>query len=412
MSSALPPDFQKLWAGQTISFIGNEVTAFALPLTAVLVLGASASEMGILVAFQHLPMALFGLVAGVWVDRLRRRPIIAACSFLGGMLLASIPLAWMSGTLTLTQIYVVSFGTGTFFVFSQVADRAYLPTILNSSQLMVGNSKISLSGSVAQTVGPGFAGVLVQWLTAPIAIAVDAVSFLIAGLFTLSIRTPEPKPPSAGTRTRTVAEVKESLLTVMRHPLLRPLVLCAVAHNICSTMIVAVYVLYLTRELEVTPLLLSMIFVAGGLGAVCGSILTTRLTAGVGMGPTLILMQALTGIARLLVPLAMGSLSQVVAMLMCSQFLLGAVRATFNVTQLSLRQTVIPASTMGRVNATIGFILWGFTPLGALAGGYLGEHLGVRPTLWIAASGVLLSTGFVLFSRLRSQMTLEFDGRL
>jgi predicted MFS family arabinose efflux permease len=277
---------------------------------------------------------------------------------------------------------------------------------------MAGNSKISLSGSVAQTVGPGFAGVLVQWLTAPIAIAADAVSFLIAGLFTLSIRTPEPKPPSAGTRTRTVAEVKESLLTVMRHPLLRPLVLCAVAHNICSTMIVAVYVLYLTRELEVTPLLLSMIFVAGGLGAVCGSILTTRLTAGVGMGPTLILMQALTGIARLLVPLAMGSLSQVVAMLMCSQFLLGAVRATFNVTQLSLRQTVIPASTMGRVNATISFILWGFTPLGALAGGYLGEHLGVRPTLWIAASGVLLSTGFVLFSRLRSQMTLEFDGRL
>ena len=130
------------------------------------------------------------------------------------------------------------------------------------------------------------------------------------------------------------------------------------------------------------------------------------------MGPTLILMQALTGIARLLVPLAMGSLSQVVAILMCSQFLLGAVRATFNVTQISLRQTVIPASTMGRVNATIGFILWGFTPLGALAGGYLGEHLGVRPTLWIAASGVLLSTGFVLFSRLRSQMALEFDGKL
>jgi predicted MFS family arabinose efflux permease len=277
---------------------------------------------------------------------------------------------------------------------------------------MIGNSKISLSGSVAQTVGPGFAGALVQWLTAPIAIAVDAVSFVIAGLLILSIRTPEPTPPSAGTRTRTVAEVKDSLLTVMRHPMLRPLVLCTATHNICSTMIVAVYVLYLTRELAVTPFLLSLIFMAGGLGAVCGSILTTRLTSGFGVGPSLILMQAVTGIARLLVPLAMGSLSQVVAILMFSQFLLGTVRATFNVTQFSLRQTVIEAATMARVNAAIGFLFWAVTPLGALAGGYLGDVLGVHPTLWIAASGVLLSTGFMLFSRLRSQMTLKFDSRL
>jgi predicted MFS family arabinose efflux permease len=410
MTSALPRDFQKLWAGQTISFFGSEVTAFALPLTAVLVLGASASEMGMLVALQHLPMALFGLVAGVWIDRLRRRPILAACSFLQAVLLASIPIAWMAGRLSLTHVYLVSFGSGTFFVISQIADRAYLPTLLSSSQLMRGNAKIALSGSVAQTVGPGFAGVLVQWLTAPIAIAFDAASYLIAGLLTLSIRTPEPKPPSAGTRTRTVAEVKDSLVTVMRHPLLRPLVLCTAMHNICSTMIVAVYVLYLTRELAVTPFLLSLIFMAGGLGAVCGSILTTRLTAGFGVGPSLILMQAVTGIARLLVPLAMGSLSQVVATLMFSQFLLGTVRATFNVTQFSLRQTVIEAATMARVNATIGFLFWAVTPLGALAGGYLGDVLGVHPTLWIAASGVLLSTGFLFFSRLRSQLTLKFDG--
>jgi predicted MFS family arabinose efflux permease len=412
MTLALPPDFQKLWAGQTISFFGTEVTAFALPLIAVLVLGAGASEMGILVALQNLPMALFGLVAGIWIDRLRRRPILAACSFFQAVLLGSIPLAWVAGTLTLAQIYAVAFGSGTFLVISQIADRAYLSTILEPGQFMAGNSKIWLSGSLAQTAGPGFAGILVQWLSAPLAIAVDALSFLIAGLLTLSIRTPEARPQSAGTQIRTLAEVRDSVVTVMRHPLLRPLVFCTTMHNFCSTMIITVYVLYLTHQVAVTPFLLSLIFMAGGLGAVCGSLLTPRLAAGFGTGPTLILTQAATGFARLLVPLAMGPLSQAVVILACSQFLLGTVRATFNVTQLSLRQTVIEPATMARVNSTIGFLFWALTPLGALTGGYLGEHLGLRPTLWIAASGVLLSAGFMLFSRLRSQMTLEFDGRL
>jgi Major Facilitator Superfamily len=260
MTSELPPDFRKFWAGETISHFGSEVTAFALPLTAVVVLGASAFEMGVLLAAQHLPMALFGLLAGVWIDRLRRGPILALCSFLQAAFLASIPAAWFAGKLSFTQICIVTFGTGTSYVFSAIAHRAYLSTLLKSDQFIAGNSRLSLSGSLAQTIGPGLAGVLVQWLTAPIAIAVDALSFLVAGLLVRSISTSEPKPPSSGKRTHIAAEVKAAFWTLMRHPLLRPLVLGTSIHNICSTMIVTLYILYLSRELAVTPFLLSMIF--------------------------------------------------------------------------------------------------------------------------------------------------------
>jgi predicted MFS family arabinose efflux permease len=394
------PEFRRLWLGQSVSFVGSEVTLVALPLAAVLLLDADAREMGYLVAGQNLPMIFFGLLAGVWVDRARRQPILVATNFGSAALLAAIPTAALLGQLDMLLPGAVAFGANTMSVIGTVADRAFVASLVPRAQLVAANSRIQFSYSLSKTVGPGLAGVLVQTVTAPIAILLDVVTFAVAGTLYASIRHRETLP--ARRDAHVVADVLEGLRRVARHDVLRPLVLCGATHNVCSTAIVAVYVLYLTRSLEVTPTLLGAILVAGGVGSVLGSLAAGRLTDRIGIGPALIWSQALTGVARLLIPLAGGPLAVVVLVLAVSELVLGAVRAVFNITQISLRQTVTEAAYQGRVNATIGFLLWAFTPIGALAGGYLGDTIGLNATLWLAGSGVLGSTAIAYFSALRT----------
>jgi predicted MFS family arabinose efflux permease len=394
------PDFRRLWLSRSISFVGSEVTLVALPLAAVLLLDADAREMGWLSAAQNLPWLFFGLAAGVWVDRARRRPVLVATSFGQAVLLAVIPVAAALGHLNMPLLAAVAFGATAMSIFGSVADRAYVPSLLAREQLVAANSRIQFSYSLSRTVGPGAAGALVQWLTAPVAILVDVVSFVVAGVLIGSIRHREAPPPRHDTHV--VADMLEGLKRVRRDTVLRPLVLCGAVHNICSTAIVAIYILYLTESLGITPTLLGVILAAGGVGAVVGSIAAGRLTARLGIGPALIGSQALTGVARLLIPLADGPLLVIVIVLALSELLLGAMRAIFNITQISLRQTVTEAAYQGRVNATIAFLLWAFTPIGALAGGYLGGAMGLKATLWVAGGGVLASTALAYFSALRT----------
>ena len=394
----LSPDFRRLWTAQSISFFGSQVTELALPLTALVVLNASPTEMGVLVALENLPMACIGLVAGVWVDRMRRRPWLIACDFGRGSLLAAVPIAAALDALTFPLLCAVAFGAGSLNVCAAVADRAYLPSLVAREELIAANSRVQFSASVARTSGPGIAGLLVDLLTAPIALAVDALSFFVAGIFLLRIRQPEEKPTVV---TRHVGrEIIDGLRHVLRHPTLRPLVLCGGMHNLSSQMIVPLYVLYLTREFGVSPLLLGGILLTGGLGSIVGASASTRITVRWGVGRTLVFSQLLTGVARLAIPIAFGPQPWVLGWFIFSEFLLGAMRPIFNVTQISLRQAITAPEMQGRVAATIGFLLWGFSPIGALAGGFLGDRIGLRPTLAIAASGVLLSTGWVLFSQL------------
>ncbi|MEM8883651.1 MAG: MFS transporter [Planctomycetota bacterium] len=377
-------DFRKLWIGQSISFFGSQITSVALPLTAVAVLQANERQMGWLTAAETLPMAVFGLLAGVWMDRMRRRPVLVAMDVARGVLLASIPIAAMAGVLTFAQLLVVAFGAGSCYVVAAVADRAYLPSLLRPEQLVAGNARLQGSYSAARTVGPGLAGLLIAKISAPFTIALDAISFFVAGGVVASIRHEEPQPEGTG---RTLAGMREGLLRVARHPQLRPLVLCGGLHNICSTMMVALYFLHLKRNLDIEEEGIGLIVATGGVGALLGSVYAPRVAGRLGDGRALIVAQALTGVARLLVPLAGGPF-----LLAVSECLLGAVRALFNITQISLRQRVIDPNWQGRVNASIGFLLWAFTPLGALAGGYLASAIGTRNTLWIAATGVMAAT--------------------
>lgn len=395
MNSRLSPDFGKLWLARTVSSFGSQFTNVALPLTAVLVLNATPAQMGWINAFQQLPMAVFGLLAGVWVDRIRRKPVLVFSDFAQGALLLSIPITAYYHHLSLAQLAAVAFGVGSLKVVEGVADRAYLPSIVPKEGLLEGNSKIWFSFSLSQTVGPGVAGGLVSAISAPFVIAIDAVSYFVSGVSVLSIRHREPVPIPSGDR-RIRADMQFGLAQLARHPVLRPLVLCGATHNICSTMIVTVYFLYLTRTLGIEPYILGGILIAGGLGSILGSTLSSRMVGLYGSRTTLVVVQLITGIARLLIPLASGSLAVIVTLLAVSELLLGCARSVFNITQISLRQSIIPATMMGRVNASIGFVLWAFTPLGALAAGFLAGWTSMRSTLWVAATGVLLATAWLL----------------
>ncbi|MDQ6601536.1 MAG: MFS transporter, partial [Chloroflexota bacterium] len=258
-------DFLKLWAGQTVSQFGSQVTVLALPLTAALTLHANAANMGFLAAASTAPFLVFGLFAGVWVDRLRRRPILILADIARFALLALIPVLALLGALTLVDLYVIAFLVGILTLFFEVAYQSFLPAVVGRAQLVDGNSKLETTRSAAQIAGPGAAGALVQLVTAPVAIAVDAASFLVSVLFLGLIRTPEPSPARTMARRRVWAELNEGLRAVLDDPILRATMGSAGTVNMFGSLLFAVFVLYALR-LGIGAGLLGVIFAVGNLG--------------------------------------------------------------------------------------------------------------------------------------------------
>ncbi|MHC4938866.1 MAG: MFS transporter [Planctomycetota bacterium] len=393
------PDFRRLWIGESISFFGSAIRGIAMPLTAVLLLDATPMQMGVLVMLQTLPTLFVSLLAGVWVDRVRRRPIMVGGNVLRACLLASIPLLAWSGELHIVHLYVVSFLLGGIAVLSTVAARAYLPWLLPPHELVRANSRLEISGSMAHLAGPGIGGYLVKLVSAPAALLIDAFALLAGAISIASIRRTEPVPDP---KPRHVwSDIKQGLRIVLTHGVLRPIILCGASHNFCSQMIVALQILYMNRALGLDAGWIGLVIAASGPGALLGAASAPSIARRIGMGPTLKWAQVLTGIARLGVPLAGGPL--VIPILMASEFLLGFARPLFNINQISLRQRAVPGELQGRVNASFAFLLWGLPPLGAAFGGWLGEWIGMRTCLFVAAAGVLGATAFIQFSPLRNR---------
>jgi MFS family permease len=368
------PDFLKLWAGQTVSLLGSQVTALALPLTAVLTLEAGPIQMGLLGVAGSAPFLLIGLLAGVWVDRLRRRPILIGADVGRALLLGSIPVAALLGLLRIEQLYLVAFLVGILTVFFDVAYQAFLPALVPRARLVEGNSKLEASRSIAQIAGPGLGGGLVQLVTAPVTLVADALSFLGSALFLALIRAPETAPTSEA-RASVWREIGEGLRVVLGNRLLRAIAGCTGTWNLFSNVMFAVLVLYATRELGIEPAVL-------------------------GPGRTIVGAALFGSATSLLIPLAQGPAAVVVALLTVAHFLMG-LSVVYNITQVSLRQAIIPDRLQGRMNATMRFLVWGTLPMGSLIGGVLGETIGLRPTLVVGALGSLLASVWLLFSPLR-----------
>ena len=398
-------DFLRLWAAQTVSFVGSQVTLVALPLTAVLSLQASPAQMGMLRAVELAPALLIGLVAGAWVDRVRRRPILIVADIGRALLLGAVPLAAYLGILAIGQLYAVAFLVGILTVFFDVAHLSLLPALVPADRLIEGNSKLEVSRSVAMVAGPGLAGLLVQLVTAPLAIAVDALSFLGSALFLLRIRTPEQAPAVSSRRRSILADVADGLRAVWGQPLLRAMALSLCVFNLFYSMVGAVYVLFVVRELHLTPGVLGLIYAVGSLGFLLGATFASRAARRWGVGPTIVWGAGVSDAAFLLVPLAGGASAAAAAILIAAQMLATVGGPMTAINQLSLRQTITPAHILGRVNATMRVISLGAAPLGALLAGGIGGLLGLRPALAIGALGLQLGFLVLLLSPLRTMRT-------
>jgi MFS family permease len=394
-------DFMRLWSAETISQLGSQVTLLALPLAAILTLDATAFEVGALSSIEYAPFLLVGLPAGVWVDRLRRRPILIAGDLGRAVVLASIPIAYWLDALTLPHLYAAAFVTGICTVFFDVAYQSYLPSLVERGQLTEGNAKLEISRSGAQLAGPGIAGALVQFLTAPVAIAADAVSYVGSALFVVRIRQPEPDVPAhpAEDRPRMRSQIMEGLRYVLGHPLLRPIAACTALSNLFSAMVTAILILFAVRELGLTAGAIGVALAIGNVGFLVGAFAAERIARRVGIGRTIVGSAVLFGLAGFAYPLATRATA--VALLVAGGLLFGFGGVVYNVNQVSLRQAITPGRMQGRMNATMRFMVWGTMPLGALVGGALGGSIGLRPTLWIAAAGGLVAFVPPLFSPVR-----------
>ena len=398
------PDFLKLWSAETISQFGSQVTLLALPLVAILVLGASAFEVALLAAVETLPFLLLTLPAGVWVDRLPRRMILIVGDVGRALALISIPVAHLAGVLTMYQLYLVAFTTGVLTVFFDVAYQAYLPSLVERDQIVEGNSKLQVSASGAQIAGPGIAGFLVGAITAPLAILVDALSFLGSAAFVFLIRRSEPpieqREGAGGRLSRMRAEIGEGLRYVFRHPYLRNIAGSTATSNLFGNIFFAIFLVYAIRELQLRPEVIGLVLAVGNIGFLLGAVVANRVAERIGVGPAIVWSAFLFGPALVIVPLAPRELA--VPVLIASGALAGLSTVVYNVNQVSLRQAITPERMQGRMNATMRFIVWGVNPIGAAIGGVLAATIQLVPTLWIGAIGSCFAFLWVLFSPVRS----------
>jgi MFS family permease len=394
-------DFLKLWSAETISQLGTQVSLLALPLVAIITLEVSAFEVALLSVVEFAPFILVTLPAGVWVDRLRRLPILVAGDLGRVILLATIPLAWALDVLTIWQLYAVGFGVGVCAVFFDVAYQSYLPSLVDRQQLVEGNAKLEVSRSGAQIAGPAMAGPLVQTLTAPLAVLGDALSFVASALFLFRIRAQEtaPERPLKHERTPMRRELGEGLRYVLGHRYLRWIAASTATFNFSSNVMWAILLVYAVRVLDLSPSEIGLVFAIGNVGYLVGAITTGRLSAALGVGPAIVL-GAATGGSTLLVPLAPES--EPLPFLIAAQAIVGFGLPLYNVTQVSLRQAITPERLQGRMNSVMRFIVWGVIPLGSLAGGALATATDLKVAIWVGAIG--MSTAFlpVLLSPVRS----------
>jgi len=393
-------DFLKIWAAETISLFGSQITGLALPLVAVTELNASAFEMGLLRMFGQVPFPLFSLLAGVWLDRIRRRPVLIVSDFLRAILLLSIPIAAVLDQLSLLQLYIVIFGVGTLSVAFEVAHFSYVPTLVPRDQLIEGNSKLQVSYSVAELGGPGVAGLLTQFISAPFAVLANTISYLFSGLLLGTIRTPEELQPPSKLPTSVWRDIVEGMRALMGHKILQAIIISSVLSVTFGSALLSVYVLYLTRELEFSPATIGFIFAAGGSAAVVGAIFAKRAAAKLGLGPAIISGWFVQGLARLLIPLAAGPIA--IPLLITAQVFTGGAGTIANIHQWTFRQQVIPDRLLARVTASQRFLVYGSSTVGSFLGGVLGSWLGLNTTLWVCAVLGLLGPVYALFTPLRS----------
>lgn len=397
------PDFVKLWSSLTVTHFGGQITFLALPLTAALVLNATPFEVGVLTALEALPYPILGLFAGVIVDRMKKLPLIVATDLGRGLALLAVPICAWAGVLNMAILYVVGFMIGAMSVLGWPAYQVFMTERVGRENLVAANAKIGVADSAAQLVGPGIAGALIQWLTAPFAIFFDACSFFFSAWL---LRGIPPKPsdvPKAVARS-VRSEIVEGLAIIWHNRTLRALVWSIAVWQVFRHAFIAIVVLFGARELGFSAGHVGTLFMAAGLGSLAAASVTERLNARFGMGPTMLGGIAGTGVAWIVMGSAMGPYWLASLVFGLGLFLLDLTAMIFFINYLSLRQAVTPDRLLGRVTATMICLTVATAPLGGLAGGWIGEHLGLRVAMMFAGVGSLLLAPLVVWLSPLSRM--------
>lgn len=393
-------DFMKLWGGETLSQIGSQVTQLALPLTAIIVLHAGVIAIGLLSSAQYAPI-IVAMFAGPWVDRHRTRRVMTVIHLGRAFLVSTVPLLYALHELSMAPLFAVAFSVGCLTALYNIIYVSYVPFIVANSAIIDANAKLEATYTVADTGGPGLGGLLVQALTAPLAILADTVTYIAAAVLSNRIRhvaAPAARDPDAASP---VAQTRQAMISILRHPVLRPMAFSAAGFNLFGNGIFVLYLLYGTRSLHLRPGALGIMLALGGIAGIAGTMVVRRISARLNMGRALVWGMALASIPLVLIPVAAGPRPVLIAILVTGIVLHGFGLTVSNVLSLSLRAAVIPSESLGSLTAGYTAISNGTLPVCGLLAGLLGSEFGVRGALVILAAAVTVSSTCFVFSRAR-----------
>jgi MFS family permease len=397
-------DFRLLLVGQTTSQLGTQASGVAIPLLAVLALDASPLELGLVTGSGTLAFALIGLPAGAWLDRCRRRRVLVTSDLFRAALLSTIPGAALFDVLTIAQLVVVSLLNGFARVFFDVGYQSYIPSVIGRGNVLTGNSAMQTLRSGGQIAGPGIGGWLVSAIGAANVVLVQAVTFAVSAISLLAIRTDEPKVVAPAGRPSLRVEVREGLAFVARTRILRATAIASAASNFSFAIASAVAFIFMSRTLDLSAAAIGLTVAVGSVAVLVGATATPALSRWLGSARIIWLSLAITGPVTLLGPLAQPGPLVILAIIGAAAGELGQI--IYAITNVSLRQRLCPDRMLGRVNATIQFLIMGLFPFGAFLGGLLGELIGLRGTLWVAAAFAVLSP-VPLYLALRHARTFD-----
>ena len=401
-------NFLWLWGGDAISQLGTQFTQLAIPVIAVTLLHATEFQVGVLTAAETASFLVVGLPAGAWIDRMRKRRVMIAADLIRALFLAAVPVLWFAGALEIWHLIVIATVIGVATVFFDVSYQSFVPVLLPGPLVGAGNSLLETTGQISRIGGPGLAGLLLTILTAPVLLIADAISFLGSAFALSRVRDTETLRPAAE-RESLRREIAEGLRFVFRHPVLWRITLTTGTSNLFGMLVGTLEAILILRELELSPASFGLIMGIGSVGGLLGALATPWVTKHVGEGTAVSLSALAMAAASAAIPLAGTFPGVALPILILGSFVNSFLVLVYNITQVTMRQRLTPARLLGRMNASIRFVVWGVMPIGALAAGALGSTIGILPTMWIGVVGTAVGSFWVLFSPITRMRTLPTE---
>ncbi|HWT32576.1 MAG TPA: MFS transporter [Microbacterium sp.] len=388
-------NFLTMWSGQALSQFGEQVSLLGIPVLAVVLLQSTAFEVGVLDAAGLAAFLLIGLPAGAWIDRMRKRHVMIAADVVRALALASIPVLWALGVLHIWQLYAVAFVIGVATVFFDVSYQSVIPSLVRHDQIAEANGKLEATAQVAHLTGPAIAGGLIGLVSAPFAMITTACTYA-ASFAALAFTRDHERPRPAHEHEPLRREIAEGLRWVFGNPALRRIVGTTSTSNLFNTISVTMLPIFLLRELGMSAATMGVILSLGAVGGVLGAIATPHLVRRLGEGPAIPISAISFSVVAVVLPVAAMVPSIAFGLLVVQGFVMSFTVLVYNITQVTFRQRITPPRLLGRMNASIRFVVWGVMPIASLVAGGLGTWLGIVPTMWIGAIGQLASALFVV----------------